>query len=158
MAQEAEDALHNNCCVLLQMDGNLHLSNAVIKGDPCQLDQNGKYFINFLNIYPHLKLVNSMPVTEGLITRSRVTVNKVENSIIDFFVVCDKLAPFIEKLVIDEKKDVCLTNYSNKKGQIKVKDSDHHTMILDLNIKFPQITNRHEIFNVKSIKNQKAFK
>ena len=107
LASEVEEAQNSECCFLLQMDCNAHLGSSEINGDPCSIDQNGAYFKNFLNKFPHLTLVNSMPLTEGSITRRRITVNKVEESIIDFFVVCDRLLPYIQKLLIDEQKKIC---------------------------------------------------
>jgi len=158
LGQEVEDAMLTNRGFILQMDSNSHLGDSIIKGDPCKLDQNGVHFLNFLQKYPHLQLVNSMPITEGLITRKRVTVNHTEISVIDFFVVCEKIVPFLEKLVIDENKEHCLTSYYTKKGSRVVKDSDHNTMILELTLNFTLKFPRTEIFKIKNTENQMNFK
>ena len=98
-----------------------------------------------------------MPVTEGLITRRRITVNKIEESIIDYFVVCERIMPFVQKLLIDEQKKYVLTSFVKRKGVISVKDSDHHTMILDLSLKFRDKCQRIETYNVRERKSQMAF-
>ena len=121
------------------------------------MDRNGAYFNNFLNKFPHLSLVNSMPITEGLITRRRITVNKMEESIIDYFVVCDRLLPYTKKLLIDEQKKFVLTSFFKRKGLNRSKDSDHHTMILDLSIEFKSKIQRHESYNVRERKGQLSF-
>ena len=37
----------------------------------------------------------------------------IEESILDFFVVCSKVLPYITRMVIDESKKFVLTNYRN---------------------------------------------
>ena len=65
-------------------------------------------------------------------TRVRQLKNKTEKSILDFFVVCEKIKTFLEKLIIDEDKLNPLNRYL-KDGK---KNSDHNTMIMQLNITF----------------------
>ena len=81
---------------------------------------------------------------------------KLEESILDFFVVNSDVLPFINKMVIDDKKEHILTNY-RKVG--KSTDSDHFTQYMDLNLEFlKEKPIRQEMFNFKNEKSQKLFK
>ena len=96
-----------------------------------------------------------MEVCEGKITRRRIAQKKKEEAILDFFIVCDKIATFVEKLIIDEEKQFPLTRYTEKGG----KHSDHNTMILDLNINYwLKKPKRIELFNFKDLECQKMFR
>ena len=89
-------------------------------------------FKKFLLEHPYLSVVNNLDMCEGTLTRVRQLKNKTEKSILDFFVVCEKIKTFLEKLIIDEDKLYPLTRYL-KDGK---KNSDHNTMIMQLNITF----------------------
>ena len=77
-----------------------------------------------------------------------------EEAILDFFIVCKKIAEFINKLIFDEEKEFPLSRYT-KAG---VKHSDHNIMILNLDIEYHlKKPDRKELFNFKNIECQKAF-
>ena len=97
---------------ILQMDENVWAGPHLIPGDPNTQNSNGKLFEQFLQRNPHLTLVNSLQLCEGLITRMRVTKTKVEKAVLDIFVVCDKIRPFLTKMVIDESREYVLTNFN----------------------------------------------
>ena len=121
---------------ILHFDGNLWAGQNIVPGDPRLQNRNGKLFQEFLERNPHLSVVNSLPECEGLITRRRVRNGVNELSILDFFVVCDRVLPFLKKMVIDEDKEYVLTNYQNvNRGGVAV-DSDHFTQYMDLDLKF----------------------
>ena len=107
-----------------------------IKNDPHPCNNNGRLFKNFLEDFPQLTIVNNMDVCEGKITRRRRTVNKVEESILDFFIVCDTLKPFVTRMNIDEEHLFVLTKYNKVKGKSVKKDSDHNTVVLDVDLQF----------------------
>ena len=135
------------------MDGNLWAGEEVVKGDPNKCNNNGKLFKEFLSQHPDLTVVNSLEVCEGKITRRRITKKKKEEAILDFFIVCKKIAVFINKLIIDEEKEFPLSRYT-KAGK---KHSDHTTMILNLDIEYHlKKPDRKELFNFKNIECQKA--
>ena len=48
---EVNEAIDNNIAVIVQMDGNLHAGEQVIKGDPNKMNANGKLFSTFLDIF-----------------------------------------------------------------------------------------------------------
>ena len=116
-----ECQIDGSACVLL-MDANSWLGQKIIKQDPHPQNKNGLMFENFIKRNSNLHIVNTMDVCDGSITRRRTTNNRLEQSIIDFVVVCDKLVPFTKSLLIDENKMYSLTNYSAKN---KISHSDH---------------------------------
>ena len=96
------------------MDGNLWCGPHLLPGDPRSQNRNGKLFEDFL-ARNKLTLVNSMDICEGLITRERELKNgNIEHSALDFFVVCEKILPYVRRMVIDIDKKYILTNYSRK--------------------------------------------
>ena len=80
-------------------------------------------------------MVNSLPICQGLITRRRLKDGKYEESILDFFIVCSKILPYITKMVIDEEKKYILTNYKVAKKNQRAVDSDHFTQYMDVALK-----------------------
>ena len=117
---------------LIMMDGNAWLGSKLISKDPHQQNSNGKLFENFLLRNENMTLLNGSSLCDGNITRERQVKNKKEESILDFIIVCDKLLPFVNKLVIDEEKIYSLMRYSSKTKQpIK---SDHNSLILKLKL------------------------
>ena len=143
---------------ILHFDGNLWAGPDIIPGDPRPQNRNGKLFQHFLDRHPHLTVVNAMNICEGIITRSRLRGQTLETSVLDFFVVCDRLLPFVSKMVIDEEKKFVLTNYEQvRKGGTAV-DADHHTQFMDLDLEIrSEKPERIEIFNFKNEEGQQKF-
>ena len=71
--------------LIIQMDGNLHVGDKVVKNDPNQTNQNGRLFLRFLDALPHLTVVNGMDRCNNVITRRRHFVIRREESVLDFF-------------------------------------------------------------------------
>ena len=102
--------------------------------------------------------MNNSEKCRGLITRRRQTCKKLEESILDFFVVCERIEFFIEEMIIDEEKRFVLSNYKILKGKPVKKDSDHHSLILHLNIEYlRKKPDRIEMFNLKNVDCQNSF-
>ena len=60
---------------------------------------------------------------------------------------------------MDEDKQFVLTNYNQVKGETIVKDSDHNTLILHMEIAYLAVKpKRIEVFNYKNKEGQEAFK
>ena len=93
--------------------------------------------MDFLSQNPGLTVVNSLNLCEGLITRKRETINGTEEAVLDFFLVNQIMLPFVEKMVIDEKNEFCLTNFGNSKTKQPI-NTDHKTTILYLNLRVLQ--------------------
>ena len=101
-----------------------------------------------------MTVVNSLDICEGLITRVRNKNGKLEQSVIDFFVVCRKVLPYVKKMIIDEKKEFILTNYERARLNGKSIDTDHFTQYIDLDIAIEKA----EILDFKKEQNQERFK
>ena len=102
--EDVNEAKKINCGVILQFDGNLWAGSNIIPNDPRPQNRNGKMFSDFLLNNPHLTVVNSLNICQGLLTRVRNKGGKLEGSILDFFVVCAKILPHIVKMEIDQDK------------------------------------------------------
>ena len=77
------------------MDGNFWAGPGLIRSDPNPQNQNGEFFEEFMKNNPSLYLINGTDLCDGDITRERVTEKRNERSILDFFLVCEKLKPFV---------------------------------------------------------------
>ena len=89
----------------------------------------------------------------------RKTTRGMERSILDFFVVCDKIIPYTTKMVVDEKREHALVNYRARKQTGRVIESDHNPLFLYLNLHFSKIRNeRQEIFQFRNKESQHLFK
>ena len=112
-------------------------------------------FMNFLNRNKSLIVVNTLDLCQGLITRVR----KSEQSILDFFIVNEKMRQYLKKMTIDEDSDYCLSNFSQFNKNKRVIESDHNSEILDLDIEFSlKKPERQEMFNLKNTACQEAFR
>ena len=158
LSAEIEDAQTNEKALVFQMDGNLWGGPELIKNDPNKCNNNGNLFKEFLAKYPFLTVVNNLDSCEGSITRRRITVKGTEEAILDFFVVCDKLRPFVDKMIIDEEKSYALSNFSKVKGTCVKKHSDHNTEILYMNLDYyVKKPDRKEYFNFRNVSCQEKF-
>ena len=157
--EEVDLAEQNETGFVLQFDGNLWAGSQMIPGDPRPQNKNGKIFQEFLEQHPNLTVVNSLALCEGLLTRTRTREDRVEKSVLDFFVVCNRVLPFLTKMVIDEDKKYILTNYQAVRNGGKASDSDHNTQYIDLDLKLETVKpERIEMFNFKDKEGQIKFK
>ena len=149
--EEVLEAEKDGAGLIFHFDGNLWAGSNIIPGDPKQQNKNGKLFENFLKRNSNLSVVNGLQICEGLITRSRLKGSKLEESVLDFFIVCSSVLPYVKKMVIDDKKQYVLTNYHKFKKVGKTTDSDHYTQYMDLDLEFlKEKPVRQEIFNIKN--------
>ena len=102
--EEAKSAWSAGSGFILHFDGNLWAGSTIIPGDPRPQNNNGKLFQQFLERNSNLNVVNALPICEGLITRNRLKNGIEERSVLDFFVVCSRILPFVSNMVIDEDK------------------------------------------------------
>ena len=94
--EEVESAKNSGSGFVLQFDGNLWAGNEIIPKDQRIQNRNGKIFQNFLE-RNNLTVVNSLSLCEGAITRRRMKNGILEESILDFFVVCNQILPYVKK-------------------------------------------------------------
>ena len=95
LENQVNNAFNSGAGMIIQMDSNSHLGEEIIENDVNEQNVNGKMFADFLDRNPQLSLINSLPVCEGKITRMRTTTREVEKSILDVFVTCDRILPYI---------------------------------------------------------------
>ena len=145
---------------ICQMDSNAWLGSDVIPGDPNQKpNSNGKRFRAFLERNPAINVVNALDLCEGLITRQRTTTAGDELSILDVFLVCNRVLPYVVRMQVDDGRKFQITNFTGANHGKKVTYTDHNVEILELSIEFePLKLERVEIFdftNEESISNFK---
>ena len=78
----------------IQFDENSKFGSAIIPGDPHEMSYNGKILFDILSCQ-NMIIVNA---TE------KCTVHGVEQSFIDFFVICFDLFQKIVKMTVDESR------------------------------------------------------
>ena len=153
---QVDNAVEAEAAVLIQMDANAILGDTIINGDPNKMNKNGELFGKFLSANQSLFLLNKSDKCQGVITRRRQKGDKLEESVIDFVVVCEKLHQYLDTMKIDEARQLALTSYL-KKG--KSVDSDHMTISAEFNIEYRRKPPpREEIFNFRNGQGLKAFK
>ena len=84
LSEEVSIADQEEAGFILHFDGNLWAGDTIIPGDPRKQNKNGKLFQKFLEENYNLTVVNSLPLCQGLITRSREKDGNMEESVIDF--------------------------------------------------------------------------
>ena len=159
LSREVNNAAEVGAGFILQMDSNSHLGKGIIKSDVNEQNLNGRLFVEFLERNGHLTLVNTLSICEGSITRMRKTKRSEEKSILDVFVTCDKILPYINRMKIDEKREYTLSNYSAIKAVGRVVETDHNICELEVNLVISSIKQeRIEMFQFKNQESQLLFK
>ena len=96
-----------------------------------------------------MKILNSSAKCEGTLTRQRVTVERTEQSVIDYVLACEEMSSFLQNMLVDEKRKYVLTKFTRTH---KV-ESDHNSIFALFNLTFtmkkPVV--RSEIFDFKKI-------
>ena len=121
LEEEIIEAKNEQCAIVIELDANAKLGGKQIKGDPNMLCNNGKIMSSILerqNLFVGNKLSNG----KGVITRKRTLVDgTVEESVIDYILLCDKMVEFVEDVIIDE--------FKLKKIAVKITFSDRKCLI-----------------------------
>ena len=79
----------------------------------------------------------------------------LEESVLDFFIICHRILPFVEKMIIDDKKEHILTNYQAVRSGGKATNTDHYTEYMDVNLEFEsEKPKRVELFDFKNKESQ----
>ena len=151
LEEEANKAELLDHGLLIQMDGNLHSGPELIRDDPNPQNRNGKLFMEFLERNSYLTVANQLDVCQGMITRIRNLGNKTEKAILDFLLMN-------EKMLIDENREFCLSNFAQFKKNKRVIETDHNMMIADFDISVSKRkADRVELFNMRNKKCQELF-
>ena len=158
LEQDVQFAHENNAGIVIQIDSNSWAGKELVPNDPNIQNTNGKLLEMFLERNPNITIVNSLSLCSGLITRKRVTHVRTEESVLDLFLVCDKILPFVTSINVDEQGTHKLTNFNGIRNNSKLTESDHAILELHLDLEFPIIKPvRKEFFNFKNIEGQYKF-
>ena len=144
--------------VVIQIDSNAWAGETLIPNDPNEKNSNGKLLEMFLQRNKNVTIVNSLQICSGLITRKRIAAHRSERSVLDLFLVCDKILPYVTKILVDEMGLHQLTNFYGIRHNSKVTESDHAMVELHMNIEFQIIKPvRNEFYNFKNIDGKQKF-
>ena len=148
--------------ICVEMDSNAKLGPLIIPGDPKEQSKNGK-LLEKVVVEKDLIVVNSTEICSGIITRHRKTINSIEESVIDHFIVCKDFFKQVISMKIDEAEKYSLTKFTNRTGNILcTKESDHRTLILEIRFNWDSLNDkkdeRIEIFNYKNNEDFATFK
>ena len=122
------------------------------------MSANGKIMSDML-AQQNLIVVNASDKCYGVITRFRKTARRTEESVLDYFIVCQELYQNIVKMVIDEQRQYVLSRFYKYKHKTSTVESDHNIMVLYLNFKWNQkiCVERKEIYNLRNSQCQQLF-
>ena len=96
---------------------------------------------------------------KGTITREKRKLDKVEKSVIDYYIFCDRMAEYFDEMVVDEGKEMVLRHNVRKKNNNEYTTSDHNILSCKFSLKFAKTKEfvRKEYFNFKSADCRLAF-
>ena len=158
LSEEVKSADERNVGLIIQMDSNSWVGKEVIPSDPNEPNSNGKLMKKFLDENPALSVVNSLPCCLGSITRERSTILGEEKSILDVYIVCQKVLPLIKHMEVNGDGKYNLTNFKAKKYNGCATESDHKPVILVLDLTVPpEKPERTQFNNMKDIDGQMRF-
>ena len=125
-----------------------------VPNDPRTQNRNGKLFEQFLQKNPHLSVANALSFCDGGITFARHTRSNTEESVLDFFIVCNQILPVVKKMLVHNKGEITLARYKDK-----IVKTDHRMLVLEINLEFHNNKkhDRLEVFNVRNKICQKQF-
>ena len=159
LEKEVEDAALEDQALIIQMDSNCYAGSQLVPKDPNPQNENGKLLQRFMERNPTLRIVNSLSICKGVITRQRSTIKGEEKAVLDFFIVNIKTLPYIESMNVDEKGQYRLTNFHGYQRKQKTTYSDHNVVTLNCNFMLRQnVPKRVELFNFKNQEGQQLFK
>ena len=115
--------------------------------------------MDFLQRNSTLSVVNAMSICQWTITRKRILESRSERALLDFFIVNEKLSPFLTKMIVDEERDYSLGNYAQYHKNNRLIETDHNGLIFELRLEYSaQKPERREYFNFRNKVCQGEFK
>ena len=85
LEKELINAKEDGCLIFIQMDANAKVGRQVIQHDPNERSANGHLLLDLIERQNLLILYGSSKCI-GLITRQRTTIDRVEQSVIDYII------------------------------------------------------------------------
>ena len=150
LKEECERAKQEGNGFVLQGDMNSWLGQDIITGDTRKQNQNGNMFATFVKSNK-LTIVNSLPICKGTTTWSRIKQGVKLSSTLDFFVVCERVLPYVQEMTIDNEGNHKITNFKNGENTT---ESDHSPMWIKVNLKVAP--EKPEVIEVVNFKDEMA--
>ena len=148
---EVIDAKNEGCLIIIEMDANAKVGKNIIQNDPNSMTDNGRKMLDIVN-RNGLFIANSSDKCSGTITRIRKTSNAIEQSAIDYIILCERMRELLNWMNIDEDRSNVLKHVIKKKKGEKLITSDHNVLTASFNIKVAKHTKlmRHEFYDFKN--------
>ena len=145
--------------VVITMDANSKLGSKYIEGDPHPMSDNGKILESIIQRHALIVANGLEDKRKGIITRQKMTVNGVEESVIDLVLISNTLSEHIESIHTDEERTHVLTKNVKVGKMVKHIESDHNIINTKLNIAWNKSERTVlEVFKYKDAKALKHFK
>ena len=144
-------AKEENCYVLIQLDANAKVGRNLIKNDPHTISDNGRIMLDMVQ-RQGFYIANQSSKCKGTITRERVLLgDKIEKSVIDYFILCERMCNYFEGMVIDEEREFVLQHSIKKKNNADYIKSDHNVLFCSFSLQFSlhKTDKWKEFFNFK---------
>ena len=100
------------------MDANAKIGKVKLNDDPNEQSNNGKIMLDMVQ-RQGLVVANVLDQCEGVITRERISGDKIEKAVLDYIVICEQMKEFLEQVIVDEERIHVLTKYSCYKENCK---------------------------------------
>lgn len=142
------------------MDANAKIGKSQIKGDPHESTANGKLLCELAK-RQNLVIANSLDLCRGVITRERITKDRIERSVIDYILMSRQLVQSLTEMLIDDERVHTLHRYVANKNKSKRKIlSDHNLLFSKFGLLFNRKARkiRKEVFQYKNEERKKTFK
>ena len=126
-----------------------------------QMSVNGKILAGVKERHALVVLNGSEAKRTGTITRERSTSQNIEKSVLDFLILSTNLVQHVERMHIHEERHNVLTKIIKKRNKVVEKsESDHDTIIVEMNIKWKETTKQIyvEVFKYNDEEALKTFK
>ena len=108
LESEIISAKDNNCKIIIQLDANAKVGKQVIKEDPNDVTANGQLLLDLVK-RQNLRILNTLDVCDGVITRERKRLHFTEKSVIDYIITCEDLSENVQHMLIDDDRKYTLT-------------------------------------------------
>ena len=93
LEKEVIEAYSDGCMIVIEMDANAKIGWKFLKNDPNDTSDNGKLLLELVD-RQSLKILNCSKKCEGTISRQRITVERIEQSVIDYAITCEEMSAF----------------------------------------------------------------
>ena len=145
--------------IFIECDANSKLGKQYIPKDPHAISPNGRLLADIID-RRNLIVCNGTEKCTGAITRKRVTRKTCEQSAIDVVLISNDLKQHLESMHIDENRKYVLSKIYKAKTGVKVKESDHNTIITEFNLKLAASKDEKkiEVYNLRNKECQAKFK